>query len=136
MWRRPRELGFTLVELMTVILVLMILAGIALPRFQVSIQLAREAALKEDLFRMREAIDLYHRDKGRYPASLEALVEDGYLRQIGQDPITRAKDWVEVPYEGELDPSAGGEAGIVDVKSASEATPIAGSEEGDTYSAW
>jgi general secretion pathway protein G len=138
MWRRPRapERGFTLVELMTVILVIMILAGIALPRFRVSIVLAKEAALKEDLYRMRQAIDQYHADKGRYPASLQSLVEDGYLREIRKDPMTGAVDWVEVPYEGEADSPTGDEGGIENVHSASESTPVAGEEEGGTYSGW
>ncbi|MCU0242367.1 MAG: type II secretion system GspH family protein, partial [Vicinamibacteria bacterium] len=76
------EGGFTLIELITVMALIGILVGIALPQFKVAIIQAREAVLKEDLYRFREAIDQYYIDKGRYPASLDALIEDGYLRRI------------------------------------------------------
>ena len=83
---RRKMRGFTLIELMVVMTIMGILVSIALPQFRASILQAREAVLKEDLFRMRQAIDQYFADKGRYPATLEALVEDGYLRQLQADP--------------------------------------------------
>jgi general secretion pathway protein G len=134
MWGRSRrgERGFTLIEMMAVVLVITILAGIALPRFKVAIVRAREAALKEDLFRLREQINQYHADKGRYPASLQALVEDGYVRSIEADPITGGADWVEVPFEGDPDNPGTDETGIVDVHSASELTGL----DGKPYAEW
>jgi general secretion pathway protein G len=129
---RPHARGFTLIELMVVMTIIGILVGIALPQFRAAILQAREAVLKEDLFRMREAIDQYYADKGRYPASLEALVEDGYLRQIQADPITRAADWVAVPAEVESDSPSSEPPGIYDVKSAAAGN----SSSGTPYSEW
>jgi general secretion pathway protein G len=128
--KRPQ--GFTLIELMVVMTIMSILVGIALPQFRASIVQAREAVLKEDLFRMREAIDQYYADKGRYPASLAALVEDGYLRQIQADPITRAADWVEVPAEAEGGGTSSEQPGVYDVRSASSGVSM----NGTPYSEW
>ncbi len=75
-----RQQGFTLIELMIVMVIITILAGIGLAVYGNSVQSSKEAVMREDLFRMREAIDQYHADKNRYPATLEALVEDKYLR--------------------------------------------------------
>lgn len=123
--------GFTLIELMLVAFVISVLAGIALPQYKNAIVNAREATLKENLFRLRDSIDQYQADKGRYPASLEALVEDGYLRKVPADPITGAADWELVPAEP--DPDNPGEApGIYDVKSASPALSLAGTP----YNEW
>jgi general secretion pathway protein G len=123
--------GFTLIELMLVAFVISVLAGIALPQYKNAIVNAREATLKENLFRLRDSIDQYQADKGRYPASLEALVEDGYLRKVPADPITGAADWELVPAEP--DPDNPGEApGIYDVKSASPALSL----QGTPYNEW
>lgn len=75
------ESGFTLIELMIVMVIITILAGIGLAVYGNSLRSAKEATLKEDLFRMRDAINQYYADKNRYPATLEALVEDKYLRR-------------------------------------------------------
>ena len=109
--------GFTLLELIVVITILGILVAIALPNYKNSIVQAREAVLRENLYRLRDLIDQYQSDKGRYPESLEALVTDGYLRKVPEDPISRSP-WVEVPPEFD---AASGEAptGVYDVKSAS-----------------
>ena len=90
-----RARGFTLLELITVVSLVAILAAIALPNYRVAIIQAREAVLKENLFQLRDMIDQYYVDKGQYPPTLDSLVEDGYLRKLPVDPITRAPDWVK-----------------------------------------
>ena len=129
--RRSGERGFTLVEMMIVVSMLAILVGIALPQFRVSMISAREAVLKEDLFRFREAIDQYHADKGVYPASLQALVDEGYLRKLQADPMTQAVDWVEVMAEATED-NPDEAPGVYDVHSASTETSLSG----EPYSEW
>jgi len=123
--------GFTLIELMMVAFVISVLAAIALPQYKNSIIQAREATLKEDLFIFRDTIDQYQADKGRYPASLEALVEEGYLRRVPVDPITGAADWEIVPAEPDPD-NPGEPPGIYDVKSASQELSLAGTP----YNEW
>src|SRR5579872_5133766 len=89
--------GFTLIELIVVVTIIGILAGIAISNVRYAQQKAREAALKDDLFEMRKAIDNYYADKQRYPESLQALASDSYLRAVPKDPITGKTDWQEVP---------------------------------------
>ena len=122
---RRAAAGFTLIELVTVIALIGILAAIALPNYRVAILQSKEAVLKEDLYRLRDLIDQYYLDKGQYPATLEALVDDGYLRQLPKDPITQDADWT--PVFQEPDPDRPGEPpGIYDVKSSSEAPSLSG----------
>src|SRR6202042_2306837 len=88
---RPRTQfahGFTLVELMAVMLIIAILAAIAIPAYTASIRAAKEAVLKEDLHVMRDAIDAYTNDKNKAPQSLDDLVSGGYLKVIPKDPMT------------------------------------------------
>jgi len=130
--RRTRAEGFTLIELMIVMAIIVILAGIATALYVNSIQRSKEAVLKSDLFRMRDAIDQYYADKGKYPATLDALVSDQYLRKIPDDPITKSADtWQTVPAEPDpANPSA--EPGIYDVKSGAQGTAL----DGSSYSDW
>jgi general secretion pathway protein G len=127
-----RQQGFTLIELMIVMVIITILAGIGLAVYGNSVQSSKEAVLREDLFRMREAIDQYHADKNRYPPTLEALVEDKYLRMVPVDPITRSADtWQTTMADPEPgNPSA--EPGIYNVKSGAEGTGL----DGTPYSEW
>ena len=123
--------GFTLIELIVVVTLISILAAIALPNFRVAITQAKEATLKENLFRLRDLIDQYYVDKGEYPASLEALVEGGYLRKLPVDPLTGGSDW-KLVY-AEADPDRPNEPpGVYDVKSASELQSLSGTP----YNEW
>ncbi len=125
-------MGFTLIELMVVIALISILAGMGAVQYRNSIVRTKEAVLKEDLFRMRDAIDQYYADKAKYPVNLDALVSDGYLRAVPKDPFTNATDsWQTVPAEPDPN-NPTGEIGIYDVKSGSDATSL----EGTKYNEW
>lgn len=133
MLRRVRHgrQGFTLIEVMIVMLIIVILAATGMALYSNSVTRAKEAALKTDLFQMREAINQYYADKNRYPQTLNALVEEKYIRAIPADPFTdSAESWQTVlsdPVPG--DPSAS--VGIFDVKSGSDRTAIDGSRYND-----
>ena len=114
-----------------------ILATIAVPAMRQAPIRARESALKEDLYQLRSVIDQFHADRDRYPASLEELVEMGYLRAIPNDPITRQPDWgTELPEitgeETELESESGAGSGIIDVYSNSDETAL----DGTLYKDW
>ena len=129
---RHRSRGFTLVELMVVISIILILISIAVPIYQQTVLRARESVLKQDLQTMRELIQQYTLDKQRAPTSLQDLAAAGYLREIPMDPITRSRDtWVEV-QEDTLMSVDQTQPGIVDVHSGSDLV----SSEGTTYSEW
>jgi general secretion pathway protein G len=128
---RRREQGFTFMEMIMVIIILGILISVALPNFRTARIEAQEAVLKEDLFRLRDTIDQYYADKGKYPASLDTLVEEGYLRKMPVDPMTNASDWQTVAAEADTD-SPNEQAGIYDVKSSSSATSL----NGTPYNEW
>jgi general secretion pathway protein G len=124
--------GFTLIELLVVLTLITTLSAIGMAQYSRSVTYAREATLKEDLFRMRDAIDQYYADKNQYPATLDALVSEGYLRRIPEDPFTKsASSWTTVPAEPDpSNPSA--EVGIYDIKSGAEQTAL----DGRPYSEW
>lgn len=119
--------GFTLIELLIVITIIGILLTIAQPTYKNSVTRARETVLKENLFAMRSAIDQYYADNGVYPASLDDLVQKGYLRAIPKDPITNSNTtWVVIP------PPNSEETGVYDVKSGSSGISLSGTP----YSEW
>lgn len=124
--------GWTLIEMLVVLSLIMILASLALTTYRNSIVTAREAALRSNLYLMRDAIDQYYADKGKYPDALNTLVSEHYLRAIPKDPITQSTDtWQTSPAE----PDAGqvsSAAGIYQVTSGSQDTALDGSR----YSDW
>ncbi len=119
--------GFTLVELLVVLVIIATLLMIAVPRYFGSLDKSKEAVLKENLYQMRDAISKYYADKGKYPESLNSLMTDKYLRKVPTDPITEsATTWIPVPPE---DPAKGG---VFDVKSGAPGKATDGTE----FSAW
>jgi general secretion pathway protein G len=130
--RQGSARGFTLLELMIVLSLIVLLAGIGMTGYRSTVQRGREAVLAEDLFRMRDAIDQFHVDKNKYPVDLSELVAAGYLRAIPVDPMTNSADsWQLVPAEPDpANPSA--ELGVYDVKSGSERVGL----DGRPYTEW
>ena len=122
--------GYTLLELMIVVAIASILVTLAVPSFQRSVIKAREATLKQNLATLRTVIDQHYADQGAYPASLEALVEAGYLRQIPVDPFTKTADTWQLVYEETTEDNA--ESGIFDVHSGSDMIAT----DGTPYSEW
>ena len=119
--------GFTLIELLVVLAIVGTLLAIAVPRYFGSLDRAREAVLRENLYQLRDAIGKYQADKGKYPESLEALVAERYLRKVPLDPITEsAATWIATPPE---DPQKGG---VFDVKSGAQGKASDGTE----YATW
>jgi general secretion pathway protein G len=129
---KDRDEGFTLLELMIVMVIISLLAAIAIPAYTSNIRNAREAVLKEDLHTLRAAIDSYTVDKQKAPQSLDDLVQAGYLKSMPVDPFTHRSDtWMTVQADTlmSLDQT---EAGIDDVHSGSQETAI----DGTSYSSW
>ena len=123
--------GWTLIELTIVISLITVLSAIALVGYRNAITRSREAVLKEDLFRMRDAIDQYYADKGDYPSTLQNLMTDGYLRRIPEDPLTGSAETWETEL-ADLDPADPFAQGIYDVKSGAEGTAL----NGTLYADW
>ena len=124
--------GFTIIELMVVMSLIVTLSTIAVVQYRHSVMYSKEAILKEDLFRMKEAIDQYYADKNQYPPTLDDLVSAGYLRSIPTDPITNsASTWETEPAPADPNnPTAVG--GVYSVKSGADSTAMDGSK----YSDW
>ena len=129
--RLSGENGFTLIELMIVISIMLILMAIALPMYNQSILRAREAVLRQDLFTLRQVIDQYTLDKQKAPQALDDILQAGYLKRIPADPMTGQPNW-EVVQEDVLESAEQQEPGISDVHSASNAT----ASDGTAYSTW
>src|SRR5216684_6759481 len=126
------EAGFTLIELMIVVTIILILIGMAAQNYSKSVQRAREATFKQDLWVMRQAIDNYTLDKQAAPQSLEDLVQAGYLRKVPTDPMTGAADWVAQYDSVVLSPDQTS-TGMVDVHSNS---PRVSPFENSPYNEW
>lgn len=125
MWRRK---GFSLVELMIVMAVLLTLLSIAVPIYRNAIVRANETVLRSNLMSIRTVIDSYTYDKERPPQSLQELVDEGYLRAVPEDPITESSSTWEII----TDTGPSGESGIFDVRSGSEGTSL----DGTPYAEW
>jgi len=127
-----RDAGFTLIELLIVISIILILSAMSIAQYRQSVKLAQEAAVRSDLFFMRDAIDQYYADKGKYPESLQTLVSENYIRAIPKDPFTtNSASWQTVAAEPQPG-SQTADPGIYDVKSGFDGTAIDGSR----YSDW
>jgi general secretion pathway protein G len=127
-----REHGFTLVELMVVMLIIGVLAAIAIPSFIQSIKNAKEAVLKEDLHVMRNAIDSYTMDKNKAPQSLDDLVQSGYLKAIPKDPMTHSSETWVTSTDDTLQSIDQTDPGVNDVHSGSDEVGT----DGQPYSSW
>lgn len=124
---RPHRAGFTLIELLVVMAVIATLLTLALPRYFASVEKSKEAVLRANLAQLRETLDQYYGDKGKYPDALEDLVVGKYLRRVPVDPITDSSaSWVVVPPE---EPEAGG---VYDVRSGADGR----GRDGSAYSDW
>ena len=122
-----RARGFTLIELLVVMAIIATLASIAAPRYFNSLENSREVALRANLKAMREAIDQFYQDTGKWPASLEDLVKNRYLREIPVDPVSGdASSWSPVKQTGTTI------AGIRDIRSGAQGTP----RDGTRYEDW
>jgi general secretion pathway protein G len=129
---RTGNRGFTIIEMMVVLALIVILASLAMVQYRRTIIYSKEAVLRDDLTKMRDAIDQYYADKNEYPPTLSALASEGYLRDIPKDPITESNStWQEVPAEPDSsNPTAG--PGVYDVKSGADSTAL----DGTRYSEW
>ena len=124
--------GFTIIELLIVMTLIVILSGLGMVQYRNSVRRTQEAVLKENLFRMRDAMDQFYADKNKWPGDLSELVSEGYLREIPEDPITKSKDtWQtkQAEPDGNNPASAGG---IDNVRSGSDRLSL----DGSPYSEW
>jgi general secretion pathway protein G len=131
-WWRRFQRGFTLVELMVVMAIISVLIAVAVPIYQKSIIRAKESVLRSNLFTVRNMIDEYTVDKQKAPESLQALVSEGYLRQIPQDPITGSNESWKVIMEEDAVGGTSSTPGVYDVRSGSDKTAL----DGTAYADW
>ncbi len=124
--------GFTLVELMVVMAVIALLMALALPRYFNHLESSRETILKQDLAVMRDAIDKYHADRGRYPNSLDELVSERYLRALPVDPITERNDTWQAVAPSANEAGVGETGELYDIKSGAPGT----ARDGSAYADW
>jgi general secretion pathway protein G len=125
--RRRQPAGFTLIEMLVVMAVLALLLTLAVPRYMGSVDRSKEAVLRENLSALRQALDKYHGDNGRYPDDLETLVARRYLRSVPRDPITgSAATWLVVA------PDSADQGGVLDVRSGAAGT----ASDGSAYQDW
>jgi len=127
-----RQFGFTLIELMIVMAIVVILIGIAVPYYQKSILRAKESVLRNNLFTLRQVIDEYAYDRQKAPQSLQDLVSEGYLRSIPVDPMTASNQTWQVIMEDPNTSANQNEPGIFDVRSGSDKTSL----DGTPYAEW
>jgi general secretion pathway protein G len=128
-----KQKGFTLIELIIVFAMIGILVGLALPQFKTSMTKAHESAMKENLFQLRKLIQQYYTDKGKYPLTLQALVDENYLYKIPPDITGKVDTWIEVreqPTMEDIEP--GMTVGIVDIHSGSAEKAL----DGTIYNTW
>ena len=124
--------GFTIIELMVVMSVIVILASMGMVQYRNSVRRSQEAVLKENLFRMRDAMDQFYADKNKWPTDLSELVSEGYIREVPTDPITGSKDtWRTETAEPDANNPASS-IGIDNVFSGSEESALDGSR----YAEW
>ena len=124
--------GFTLIELMIVMTLIVILAGIGLTTYTNGVTRSKEAVLKENLFRLRDSIDQYYADKDNYPETLSSLVLEKYIRAVPVDPFTQSTDTWQLVMSKVNSENLSETPGIFDIKSGSQQTALDGSQ----YSDW
>jgi general secretion pathway protein G len=123
--------GFTLIELLIVVTLIVVLAGIGMSTYSTSVARAKEAVLREDLFKMRDSIDQFYADKGMYPPDLSSLVTEGYMRQIPKDPFTESSDTWQVVMSDPDPGNPNATPGVFDVKSGAPGVSLDGTPYSD-----
>jgi general secretion pathway protein G len=127
----PGQRGFSLIELLIVVTLIVVLAGIGLSTYSTSVNRAKEAVLRENLFQMRNSIEQFYADKGTYPPDLTSLVTEGYMRQIPRDPFTESAETWQIVMS-EPDPASPSAApGVFDVKSGAQGVSVDGTPYAD-----
>ncbi len=129
---RNKHRGFTLIELMIVISIILILVAVAVPNYRASVVHARESVLRQNLFTLRSVISQYTLDKEKAPQSLDDIVQAGYMKQIPNDPMTSKPDWTVEQEDSTIMSVDQEDSGIDDVHSSSEAI----SSDGTAYNTW
>lgn len=129
---RKKHSGFTLIELMIVISIILILVAVAVPNYRASVVHARESVLRQNLFTLRSVISQYTLDKEKAPQSLDDIVQAGYMKQIPNDPMTSKPDWTVEQEDSTIMSVDQEDSGIDDVHSSSEAV----SSDGTAYNTW